>query len=98
MNKEEFLAALAETREEWDLGYNKILRSGSNMCPITVVCKMKTGLLFESVDYKMAAEKLNIDPNLADDIIFASDYTLIQLPVNVRLLRRKILKVLGVNE
>ena len=85
MNKQQFLSALRATKKDfsWRIFNGKIcgkIKNDSklrgklnNFCPITAVCLLKTKVEFNLMDYKLAADLLGLDNELAQLIVFCSD-------------------------
>ena len=61
-------------------------------CPLTFVCKIETGFEVNLRDYQIAANKLNINNILADNIVKAADKEYKCLTDKQRKLRRILLK------
>ena len=85
MNKDEFIEKLSvvdealggkwEFDEAWQMRLEVDHPKLGNLCfcPITAVCYVETGCYWSVVRVNFAAKKLDIDPTLGLEIVFATD-------------------------
>ena len=73
MKYHEFLDEFAKVAHEFRVTRVFTLRA-DNTCPITKVCNILKGTQFMSMEVEKAAEILDLDPVISQEIIAASDH------------------------
>ena len=75
MTYKKFLETLKKTNRNWILSASgaMIVRLDTLRCPITTVCSIVCGDIFDNSQYLYAARRLKLRRNLAENIVIAAD-------------------------
>lgn len=80
MTIEQFLMELRSANKKWDLHFGndpiygrKIIRCQDGGCPITTLCRHKTGKHFTNYYYQQAARELGLSVEDAEALVGAAD-------------------------
>jgi hypothetical protein len=119
MKLSEFWQHLAETRNGWKVfptsgrvsdGSIRKAKSGlyspDCRCPVTAVCEKVTGAKYIEEDYPLAAQKMGLRRNVAEQIADAADHSVLFFETYFEgrdgkraiRYRQKLLKILGLEE
>ena len=95
MTYRRFLSSLRRTAREWTLNSEDQIRLGlpGSSCPITAVCRMSCGSIFENSQYRSAARVLKLRLDLSDNIVLAADHR--ELTKDEARIRKDLLRATG---